>query len=388
MSDQLLNVCLVAPLPPQQNTNSHSCGGIATWTRRICSYAKDRNDIKLTVIDTLPRLRSVHTLPLWKRVINGGYELILTIVQLFWSLSTQPIDIIHLTTSGKLGIVRDISIMFVARLFKKPVIYHIRYGRIPKISEEKTREWRMMSIAIMKAHTVIAIDKATRDTIKIHLPMANSVLIPNCINLSDLPSFNVSKPLQKIVLFAGWVIPTKGVTELIEAWSQIKQDGWSLQLIGPGDKTYQQELIEKYQTENVQFLGEIPHNEVMESMAACDLFVLPSYTEGFPNVVLEAMTLGKPILASDVGAIPEMLDGECGKLIKPKNVQSLREAIVLLLNDKNLRDEMGKRANKKVMEQYTIDVVFASYMTIWHKALAKDVKNNCFEKSSFSEKPD
>ncbi len=374
MSDQLLNVCLVAPLPPQQSKNSHSCGGIATWTRRVCTYAKNRNDIEITVINTLPRLRSVHILPLWKRVLNGGYELLLTIVRLCWLLSTHHIDIIHLTTSGQLGIIRDIGVMFIAKLFKKPVIYHIRYGRIPQISEENTREWRMMSIAIMKAHTVIAIDTATRNTVKKHLPLANIVLIPNCIDLSDIPSFSIPESSQKTVLFAGWVVPTKGVTELLEAWSQIKHEGWKLQLVGPNIESYKQELMENYQYKSIQFLGEMPHNKVMELMATCDIFVLPSYTEGFPNVVLEAMTHGKSIVASNVGAIPEMLDGECGLLVKPQDVQSLREAIEFLLSDRNLRVDMGNRANKKALKQYTIQVVFASYMTIWHQALEKGNK--------------
>jgi len=369
MSDSLLNVCLVAPLPPKQSENSHSCGGIATWTRRVCTYAKNRNDIDFTVIDTLPRLRSVHILPLWKRILSGGYELSLTIMKLFWVLSTHNIDVIHLTTSGQLGIIRDIGVMLVAKLFKKPVIYHIRYGRIPQISEEKTREWQMMSIAIMKAHTVIAIDNTTKNAIKKHLPLANVVLIPNCIDLADTPSFNISESSKKTILFAGWVVPTKGVTELLEAWSQIKHEGWKLQLAGPNIDSYKQKLMENYQSKNIQFLGEIPHNKVMELMATCDIFVLPSYTEGFPNVVLEAMTHGKSIIASDVGAIPEMLDGKCGLLVKPQDVQSLKEAMKLLLSDSDLRASMGERAKKKVLDQYTIQVVFASYMTIWHKAL-------------------
>jgi len=370
MSDQLLNVCFVAPLPPQYGGKGYSCGGIAHWTRMIFNYANNRNDVRITVIDTMPWRRSIHNVSELQRVVSAGFQFLLCITRLCLLLSTRRIDVIHLTTSGNLSIIRDLGSLFVSRMFNVPVIYHIRFGRVPQISAAKNREWRLMSRAIMKAYAVIAIDKATKDAIDEHLPMTNVVLIPNCINSSELPQANISNSSQRTTLFAGWVIPAKGIAELIEAWAYIKPEGWRLQIVGPGNTDYQQALIEKYQPIAVQFLGEIPHNQTIELMASCDLFILPSYTEGFPNAVLEAMTLGKAIVATDVGAIPEMLNGGCGHLIKPKDVQSLKTALQLLLYNSDLRTEMGIRANKKALENYLIEIVFANYMNLWNQARA------------------
>jgi glycosyltransferase involved in cell wall biosynthesis len=367
MTDRVLNVCFVAPLPPQYGANGHSCGGIAHWTRMVCNYAKNRNDVRITVIDTMPKWRSTHNFSMWQRALSGGYQFVLYIFKLCLLLLTQRIDVIHLTTSGHLGIVRDLGILFVAKIFGIPVVYHIRFGRVPQIATAKNREWRLMSRAIMKADTVIAIDKATKEAIDKHLPAANVVLIPNCINLSEFSSVNVSESLLKTAFFAGWVIPTKGIAELVEAWALIKPEGWRLQIVGPGDAAYQQALIDQYQPDEIEFLGEMPHSKTIELMAACDLFVLPSYTEGFPNAVLEAMALSKAIVATDVGAIPEMLDGACGQLIKPKDVMGLKSALQLLINDSGLRIEMGNLARKKALENYSIDVVFKGYMGLWHK---------------------
>ena len=67
-------------------------------------------------------------------------------------------------------------------------------------------------------------------------------------------------------------------------------------------------------------------------LSASDVFVLPSYTEGFPNVIIEAMAMGKPIIATSVGAIPEMLDEGCGVVVPPKDADSLQKALQKVCN--------------------------------------------------------
>lgn len=369
MSNRPLHVCFVAPLPPPKRSDkSQSCGGIAHWTKMIYDYSVNRDDIQISIIDTLPWWRSINKLPVWKRIFGGGFQLLFHLSKLCLLLSAKRIDVIHLTTSGQFGIARDISVLLVAKIFKIPVIYHIRFGRIHQIAKIKNLEWQMISYVIKNAHTVIAIDLTTKETINKHLPTVNIKLIPNCINISNLPTPNIFEALPKIALFAGWAIPSKGITELVEAWSQLKCQEWELHIVGPIEKSYKQALIKQYQPKDIKFLEEIPHNKTIQLMAECDLFVFPSYTEGFPNAVLEAMALGKAIIATNVGAIPEMLDRGCGELIQPKNIQSLKMALQLLFNNNNLRTEMGKLANKKVLENYSIDIIFANYMKAWNQA--------------------
>jgi glycosyltransferase involved in cell wall biosynthesis len=368
MTSKFLNVCFVAPLPPNYGADGHSCGGIGHWTRMVYNYSQDRSDVSITVVDTTPRWRSINKFAIWQRALSGGAQFSSYILKLFVLLLTRRFDAIHLTTSGQLGIIRDLGVMYLAAAFKTPVVYHIRFGRVPELAKSKTREWKMMSRAIMKADVVIAIDQATRDSIVEYLPMANVLLIPNCINLSNISLPTISDKPCRTAFFAGWTVPTKGIEELIEAWSIIRPDGWELRIVGPGDAIYQQGLVEKYQPRGVSFFGEMPHGKTIELMAECDLFVFPSYTEGFPNAVLD-----KAVLATNVGAIPEMLDGgACGYLIHPQDMQSLKRALELLLNDNNLRIEFGARARKKVVEQYSIEAVFCKYMRAWHQAIAYD----------------
>jgi len=362
MSEKIVNVCLVSPVPPPY-------GGIAHWTVMVCKYAEGRNDVQISVVNTATRWRAVRDLSVWKHVIGGGLQFLGDIMCLTRLLSTRRFDAIHLTTTSfQLAVIRDLCVLFIAGLFVVPVIYHIRSGRVPQIATSKNREFRLMGRVMLKSQTVVAIDRATREAIKESLPKVNVELIPNCVNFSELPSTIASDQSLRTALFIGWVIPTKGIAELVEAWSHLKPQEWRLQIVGPGDVSYHQELIERFRPRRVEFLGELPHVQAMERMAACDLFVLPSYTEGFPNVVLEAMALGKAIVATDVGAIPEMLEAKCGLLVKPKDVESLITALQSLLNDVNLRAELGSRARERALANYSIDAVFARYMTLWRNS--------------------
>ena len=168
-------------------------------------------------------------------------------------------------------------------------------------------------------------------------------------------------------MFVGWVVATKGIGELFESWSRIRPEGWKLEIVGSVDEAYKAQLQAQFPVDSIEFLGLLPHAETMERMAQCDLFILPSYTEGFPNAVVEAMALGRPIIATTVGAIPEMLQGDAGILVESRNVEQLSAAIQRVTEDSDLREQLGIRAQKRAKANYTIDVVFDAYVSRWNR---------------------
>ena len=93
--------------------------------------------------------------------------------------------------------------------------------------------------------------------------------------------------------------------------------------------------------------------------------MLPSYTEGFPNVILEAMALRKAIIATNVGAIPEMLEGESGVLIKPQDVNMLATELELLIYDDTRRLKLGQLAYEQARSSFSDDGIFSSLVDIW-----------------------
>lgn len=351
-------VCLVAPLPPPY-------GGISHWTKLISDYAKKRADVDLKIINTAPRGRAVYNVSIPLRLVAGGVHLVGELFQLVNLLIKNWADVVHLTSSGRLSVVRDFVILNIVRLFGVKFVYHIRFGRIPAMALANTLEWKVIANVMRHASQVIVIDSETFSAVKCHVPTAKILKIPNCVNMTDQFDTRELAKKENVVLFVGWVVPSKGISELVEAWGTVSNSGWVLKIIGPVSDKYRDELLNEFKPKNLEFLGELEHNEVMRHMASCDLFVLPSYTEGFPNVIAEAMALGRPIVGTRVGAIPEMLDGEAGELIDAKNVKELSKSLELLMGSDNKRERLGNNAYEKAKQLYDINSVFKSYVDVW-----------------------
>jgi len=173
------------------------------------------------------------------------------------------------------------------------------------------------------------------------------------------------------IIFLGHVVPTKGITELVSACSKIK--GIELILIGSVSNEYKEELnkiaIGKNNTGWLTFTGEIQRHKALKLINHSDIFVLPSYREAFPFTILEAMALSKPIISTDVGAIPEILNiggsEQCGFCIKPRDVEELRMMIIKVLNNDILRNKMGIYSRNRVEKRYSIENVFPRLLSIW-----------------------
>lgn len=351
-----LKICLVSPLPPP-------LGGIARWTTLVHDWATDNPLIYIAQVDISPRWRAIEDLSKVKRVIGGGLQLLRDYCRFI--AAVRGADVVHLTTSGQLAIVRDLAICATARILKTPVFYHLHFGRIPEIARTNTLEWRMLLRAMKLAKVILPLDGTSAQTVRDHLPHHRVETTPNPIDLAKLPSPSPRPSERKTLLFMGWVIPSKGVEDLLLAWDSLSYNDWDLVLVGSIAPSYMKELSERFPRRNMHFTGEVSHDSALQLMADCDLFVLPSHTEAFPFVVLEAMALGKAIIASDVGAIPEMLAGDCGLLVKPRDVESLIATLKSLMEDGQLRQELGLRAHERALACYARDAVFAHMQSIW-----------------------
>jgi glycosyltransferase involved in cell wall biosynthesis len=361
MKAKMLKICFVVPIPPPH-------GGIANWTKLMCNYITNvRADVEISIINVAPKTRQTEGRNLWDRVVTSGFRMIKQYRELNRIIRNSRPDVIHITTSGQLAVIRDILLLKTAKRKGIPTVYHIRFGRIEEIAQKNTTEWKLISKAMLLATEVMAIDNTTYNAIQQNLPTVNVVCVPNPIDISNLPEPVTSS--SKIIMFLGWVIKTKGIEELLSAWEKVYKDNddWKLRIVGPCKAEYLEYLISHYSFEGVIYEGERSHEAAMELLNSSEIFILPSYTEGFPNAVLEAMALSKPTIATRVGAIPDMLADNCGVLIDLDNPDEIVIALKSLIADDRRRRDIGDNAYRKLCNEYTIEIVFDRYMQEWDK---------------------
>ena len=166
--------------------------------------------------------------------------------------------------------------------------------------------------------------------------------------------------------------PYKGHCELLAAASIVVKSfpGATFLLVGEGRQRpeIERRVRELGVGENVVMLGTRP--DVRMIMGLSDLVVLASHEEGFPNVILEAMAAGKPVVATRVGGVPEAVeDGYTGLLVPPRDPEALAAAILRLLNDRDDAIEMGRRGLERMKERFTIDRMVKSYETLYEKLM-------------------
>ncbi len=353
-----MKVLLVSPKPPPY-------GGIANWTAMILDYVNHTDDA-FDTIDIAPKKRSTDGRTLFDRVVVSGFEMFLQNRLLKKKIKQNTPDVIHMTTSGQLAIFRDILLLKTAKKYHIPTVYHIRFGKTAEMAEHGTIMWRFFKKAMEMSSAVVAIDKKTHDVIKKYVPGANVMLLPNPVNMASLPK--CCNELKKQIVFVGWVVPTKGVEELVQAWNVVGDEypEYELLVVGQAKPKYLEELKKTVKVKNIEFTGEMSHDKAMETVAESEVFILPSYTEGFPNAVVEAMALKKPVIATDVGAIPEMLEGDSGVLIKSQSVNEIISALRKVLNDEQFRNNISQNALNKVHSEYAIDIVYSRYKEIWN----------------------
>ncbi len=183
------------------------------------------------------------------------------------------------------------------------------------------------------------------------------------------------EPSEKVVGFIGRFITSKGIEYLMRAIQKVRDCVSDVRcfLVGNGpDMPRIKYLVRDLGiNENVKFFGIIDHKKIPEFYRKINILALPSLVEGQPRVILEAMACGKPVIASNVGAVSSLVKhGYNGFLVEPGNVEQLVNYIKKILLDKNLAKSLGKKG-RIVASQYKIDKGLRDMVALLRKAVQK-----------------
>jgi glycosyltransferase involved in cell wall biosynthesis len=185
----------------------------------------------------------------------------------------------------------------------------------------------------------------------------------------------ISKTIEPTLLFAGLLTENKGVFDLLFTLPKLVERVPSTRLLlaGSGDLKRISEVIKEYgMEESVSLTGWVDSETLLSYYHQAHLFVLPSYYEGLPFVMLEAMACGLPIVSTKVGGIPELIaPGLNGYLIHPGDREALLQTLVGLLDNQPLRETMGRNNIEKIKEKYDLPVYIEKLKSLYLEILGE-----------------
>ncbi len=267
---------------------------------------------------------------------------------------------------------------FLIKAFlRKP---YLVYGRGSDIYLSSRFDRLLARLTLAKADAVIAQTNDMKDTMH-KLCNRDILVIPNGVDADRFSNLSRKESRSKlningndrVILFVGGLRLVKGVRYLIESMNIIRHEYQNIRLLIVGNGKERQNLeniTEKLNlTECISFMGWVPNEAIQEYMAASDILVLPSLSEGFPVTILEAMASGLPIVCTKVGGMSEIvIDGENGYLIEPKNSMEIAEKVLLLLKNDNLKQRMSEN-NRQRAKRYSWEGVARNLGEVYTKVI-------------------
>jgi teichuronic acid biosynthesis glycosyltransferase TuaC len=279
-------------------------------------------------------------------------------------LANREFDLIH----SHVGIPDGYAGIYLAARMQCPHIVTV-HGQDFHLTAGKSRECRnkLHRVLSSSSRVVTVSSKLARLGTELYPEITQkTVVLPNGVNAEEIDEarrhpapLTIGKPL---IVSVSNLVPTKGVDINLKAISSLVTSMPELAYViigdGPERRRLEQLAHELGISSNVRFLGRLEHGAVLRHIAAADIFVLPSWQEGFGVVYLEAMALGKPVIAcSGEGPADFIEDGVTGFLVPPRDVESVAQLVRWLAENEEERLAVGRRASQFVLGNFTwIDV--------------------------------
>lgn len=236
--------------------------------------------------------------------------------------------------------------------------------------------WQRRSPDLNKATIVTAISKAVAEGLRHVAGIKRQIVIipPVVSGIPELASPTPTNNEHMTVTCIARLSPEKGLNYLLLAAREVIEAHGAVNFLIAGNGQLMGSLKQQAGSlgiaDKVRFYGLFPRQDLPKIMAMTDIVVLPSLTEGMPFTIIEAMAYGKPVVASAVGGIPEVVEHQkTGLLVPPKDPKRLAEALLKLVDDEQLRAQMGEAGRRKFMSGgYTVESFVEANLSVYDRA--------------------
>ena len=282
--------------------------------------------------------------------VKKTYILISALIQCFFVLLfCRSIRIVHIHTASRFSFKRSSWFIRMAKVFGKKVILHIHGGAFKKYYSS---DCDFIERILGRCDWVVVLSKAWEEWFKSTVEVKNVMVVPNVIPLPE----SHSKPDNDGIfhlLFLGYIAEGKGIYDIIESISTNRsklQKRFLFHVAGNGRVAEFKSRVEEMNLHDlVCYEGWVDSNAKHKLLCQCDALALPSYFEGLPISLLEAMAYHRPVLTTPVGGIPSIVeDGVNGLMVQPGDCKALGESILYMVEHKEEMQAMGEASLEKV----------------------------------------
>ncbi|MBM3309248.1 MAG: glycosyltransferase family 4 protein [Candidatus Altiarchaeales archaeon] len=290
----------------------------------------------------------------------------------FALIASRP-NLVHVQTPSYLAFWENAVYIVISRTLGFKTILHIQGGEFKLFYDNSGIFKHAIKYAVNKADVVIVLSEFWKKLLSEFVDEGKIRVLNNPV---DTTSFRLEKKRGDNILrilFLGCYWKRKGIYDIMKAIPEVVKENKKVlfTLAGESDieefkRICSEAGVEKY----VRFAGVVEGKEKVEELVNSDIFILPSYNEGMPLAILEAMAAGLPVVASNVGSIPEVIEENVnGFLITPGDWKTLADKILALAGSKELRMRMGDNNRKKTI-QYDLNTIAAKLDSIYKEVAA------------------
>jgi glycosyltransferase involved in cell wall biosynthesis len=352
-----IRATIVSPGPQSE-------GGIRSVVERIYPRLAIRDDIHVT----------------WLASQRAGSALgkflffLKALVKAFFYLPSS--DVVHIHGAVHLSLLRKSAFIWLARLFRCRVIYHFHapqtvfedFFSLPGIR-------RSYALATLRqCDAIVVLSDSWETTVRKVLPDSTIVVIYNPV-MEAQPVAKTRHAENQDVLYLAHLIRRKGYDDLVKAFAIVvdKVPGARLVFCGSGETDEAQRLGEKLGiAANIVFRGWIAETDIAQALSSAAVFCLPSYDEGLPMGILEAMSSGVAIVTTPVGGVPDVLTHERNALlVEPGDIDDLGEQLARLLIDADLRRRLADEALRDSVA-FRPEKITEDWARLYHNVVATE----------------
>ena len=308
----------------------------------------------------------------WLRLLASPFTLFATIL-------FRHVSIVHINTSmNARAFWRDLVYMGIAKLLRARVLYQVHGGKLPhEFASGHSTFTRFLRWTLRQPDMVVLLAQVELDSYRIFVPDQHLVLLPNgidCTPYMQVPTVRSSSDYPLRLVYIGRVARDKGLYESLQGMRLATELGVDVRLIVAGEGP-ELDRLRRYAIAlgigtKVSFIAPVNATQKVRLLSIADSLLLPSYSEGLPYSLLEAMAAGVPVIATPVGAIPDvMTHGTHGLIVPPRDGKAIAEALVKLAGDREQLSWMSRACRLRVRAAFAIERL-AQRFALHYTALA------------------